>query len=67
MVSAENIICITIFLLLRACFNELQDDYTILWIILDYASDAIYYTDCFVKSRTGDRSSHTPITKIHLY
>ncbi|XP_066519175.1 cyclic nucleotide-gated channel cone photoreceptor subunit alpha isoform X4 [Hoplias malabaricus] len=37
----------------RACFNELQDKYTILWIILDYGSDAVYYTDTFVRSRTG--------------
>lgn len=37
----------------RACFNELQDKYTKLWIILDYASDFIYYTDTFVRSRTG--------------
>uniref|UniRef100_A0A3B1IYX6 Cyclic nucleotide gated channel subunit alpha 3 n=1 Tax=Astyanax mexicanus TaxID=7994 RepID=A0A3B1IYX6_ASTMX len=37
----------------RACFNELQNTYTILWIILDYTSDVIYYTDTFVRSRTG--------------
>ncbi|KAL6458007.1 hypothetical protein MHYP_G00332370 [Metynnis hypsauchen] len=37
----------------RACFNELQSTYTILWIILDYTADAIYYTDSFVRSRTG--------------
>lgn len=58
-VCAGNIMFIVICLLLRACFNELQDNYTILWIVLDYTSDAIYYTDCFVKSRTGDKSSHT--------
>uniref|UniRef100_A0A3B4C7T0 Cyclic nucleotide-binding domain-containing protein n=1 Tax=Pygocentrus nattereri TaxID=42514 RepID=A0A3B4C7T0_PYGNA len=37
----------------RACFNELQSTYTILWIILDYTADFIYYTDTFVRSRTG--------------
>ncbi|XP_028443678.1 cyclic nucleotide-gated channel cone photoreceptor subunit alpha isoform X2 [Perca flavescens] len=37
----------------RACFNELQDTYTKLWIFLDYTSDFIYYTDTFVRSRTG--------------
>lgn len=53
----HHVHCMCLFL--RACFNELQDNYTILWIVLDYTSDAIYYTDCFVKSRTGDKSSHT--------
>uniref|UniRef100_A0A3Q3R1J4 Cyclic nucleotide-binding domain-containing protein n=1 Tax=Monopterus albus TaxID=43700 RepID=A0A3Q3R1J4_MONAL len=37
----------------RACFNELQDSYTKLWIFLDYTSDILYYTDTFVRSRTG--------------
>ncbi|KAG7467062.1 hypothetical protein MATL_G00149390 [Megalops atlanticus] len=40
-------------LVTRACFNELQDSFTTLWIILDYSSDAIYYMDTFVRSRTG--------------
>uniref|UniRef100_A0A8C4BCH1 Cyclic nucleotide-binding domain-containing protein n=1 Tax=Denticeps clupeoides TaxID=299321 RepID=A0A8C4BCH1_9TELE len=40
-------------LVTRACFNELQEKYTILWVILDYTSDMIYYMDTFVKSRTG--------------
>ncbi len=43
-----------LFFLNRACFNELQDDYTILWIVLDYSSDVIYYSDTFVRSRTGE-------------
>lgn len=42
-----------IFCPCRACFNELQDTYTKLWIFLDYTSDFIYYTDTFVRSRTG--------------
>ncbi|KAM9482068.1 cyclic nucleotide-gated channel cone photoreceptor subunit alpha isoform 1-T1 [Clarias gariepinus] len=40
-------------LITRACFNELQDSYMTLWIILDYSSDVIYYMDTFVRSRTG--------------
>ncbi|XP_065110998.1 cyclic nucleotide-gated channel alpha-3 [Paramisgurnus dabryanus] len=40
-------------LITRACFNELQDDFTTLWVVLDYTSDAIYYIDTFVRSRTG--------------
>ncbi|KAI5624022.1 cyclic nucleotide-gated cation channel alpha-3 isoform X3, partial [Silurus asotus] len=40
-------------LITRSCFNELQDSYTTLWMILDYTSDLIYYTDTFVRSRTG--------------
>ncbi|KAM6963119.1 cyclic nucleotide-gated channel cone photoreceptor subunit alpha-like [Aplochiton taeniatus] len=40
-------------LVTRACFNELQNNYTALWIILDYSSDLAYYADTFVRSRTG--------------
>ncbi|XP_056590852.1 cyclic nucleotide-gated channel cone photoreceptor subunit alpha [Triplophysa dalaica] len=40
-------------LVTRSCFNELQNDFTILWIVLDYSSDLIYYLDTFVRSRTG--------------
>ncbi|XP_030647496.1 cyclic nucleotide-gated cation channel alpha-3 isoform X3 [Chanos chanos] len=40
-------------LVTRACFNDLQENYTVLWMVLDYTSDAIYYTDTFVRSRTG--------------
>ncbi|XP_062412530.1 cyclic nucleotide-gated channel cone photoreceptor subunit alpha [Sardina pilchardus] len=42
-----------IMLVTRSSFDELQENYTILWIILDYSSDAIYYTDWFVKARTA--------------
>lgn len=41
----------------RACFNELQNKYTKLWLVLDYTSDVIYYADSFVRSRTGQDSS----------
>ncbi|XP_041935838.1 cyclic nucleotide-gated channel cone photoreceptor subunit alpha-like [Alosa alosa] len=40
-------------LITRACFNELQQRNTYLWIALDYTADAIYYMDTFVRSRTG--------------
>ncbi|KAA0722525.1 Cyclic nucleotide-gated channel cone photoreceptor subunit alpha CNG channel 1 [Triplophysa tibetana] len=40
-------------LVTRACFNELQNEFTILWIVLDYSSDLIYYLDTFVRTRTG--------------
>lgn len=41
----------------RACFNELQNKYTKLWIVLDYTADVIYYADSFVRSRTGQGSA----------
>ncbi|XP_028296056.1 cyclic nucleotide gated channel subunit alpha 1a [Gouania willdenowi] len=37
----------------RACFEELQHNYLIYWILLDYSSDLIYLADMFVRSRTG--------------
>lgn len=37
----------------RACFNELQESYIHLWLILDYTTDLIYYADTFVRARTG--------------
>ncbi|XP_067085932.1 cyclic nucleotide-gated channel cone photoreceptor subunit alpha [Osmerus mordax] len=40
-------------LVTRACFNELQNSYTTLWMFLDLTSDIIYYMDTFVRSRTG--------------
>ncbi|XP_053492120.1 cyclic nucleotide-gated channel cone photoreceptor subunit alpha isoform X4 [Ictalurus furcatus] len=40
-------------LVTRSCFNELQDSYTTVWVILDLSSDVIYYLDTFVRSRTG--------------
>lgn len=36
-----------------ACFNELQYNNTILWLVLDYSSDALYFADTFVRARTG--------------
>ncbi|XP_028264643.1 cyclic nucleotide gated channel subunit alpha 1a [Parambassis ranga] len=37
----------------RACFEELQHNYLIYWVILDYSSDLIYLADMFFRSRTG--------------
>ncbi|NXA66872.1 CNG3 protein, partial [Mohoua ochrocephala] len=37
----------------RACFDELQHDYLVAWLIIDYVSDAIYVADMFVRTRTG--------------
>ncbi|KAM8879765.1 cyclic nucleotide gated channel subunit alpha 1a isoform 2-T4 [Spinachia spinachia] len=37
----------------RACFEELQHNYIVYWIILDYTSDLIYLADMFFRTRTG--------------
>ncbi|KAK9540405.1 hypothetical protein VZT92_002859 [Zoarces viviparus] len=37
----------------RACFEELQHDYIVYWVILDYTSDIIYLADMFFRARTG--------------
>uniref|UniRef100_A0A8D0GRE3 Cyclic nucleotide gated channel subunit alpha 3 n=1 Tax=Sphenodon punctatus TaxID=8508 RepID=A0A8D0GRE3_SPHPU len=39
--------------LIVACFDELQSDHVLLWLILDYTSDVIYVLDTFVRFRTG--------------
>ncbi|XP_074153423.1 cyclic nucleotide-gated channel alpha-3 isoform X1 [Sminthopsis crassicaudata] len=40
-------------LVCRACFDELQSDYLMTWLILDYTSDVIYILDLLVRMRTG--------------
>ncbi|KAM4662783.1 cyclic nucleotide-gated channel alpha-2-like isoform 1-T2 [Discoglossus pictus] len=40
-------------LVVRACFDVLQSNYTIVWITLDYISDFIYICDIIVRLRTG--------------
>ncbi|XP_077407282.1 cyclic nucleotide-gated channel alpha-3-like isoform X2 [Vanacampus margaritifer] len=40
-------------LIARACFNELQNRNSTLWLTLDYTSDALYLADTFVRTRTG--------------
>nr|XP_061843740.1 cGMP-gated cation channel alpha-1-like [Nerophis lumbriciformis] len=37
----------------RACFEELQHNYILYWVLLDYTSDIIYLADMLVKTRTG--------------
>ncbi|KAJ3584923.1 hypothetical protein NHX12_013646 [Muraenolepis orangiensis] len=37
----------------RACFEELQTDYLMLWIFLDYSSDLLYIADMVFRTRTG--------------
>lgn len=37
----------------RYAFDRLDSKYRILWLILDYTFDLIYFIDIFVHSRTG--------------
>ncbi|KAG9341702.1 hypothetical protein JZ751_018766 [Albula glossodonta] len=37
----------------KACFDELQTNNFILWLVLDYLSDSVYILDTFVRLRTG--------------
>ncbi|KAJ0050921.1 hypothetical protein NL108_009915 [Boleophthalmus pectinirostris] len=37
----------------RACFEELQHNYILYWVLLDYSSDLIYLADMFFRTRTG--------------
>ncbi|RXM94875.1 Cyclic nucleotide-gated olfactory channel [Acipenser ruthenus] len=39
-------------LIVRACFDDLQTENYILWLVLDYVSDALYIMDTFVRLRT---------------
>ncbi|XP_063085973.1 cyclic nucleotide-gated cation channel alpha-3 [Cavia porcellus] len=40
-------------LVCRACFDELQSDYVVLWLTLDYLADVLYGLDMLVRARTG--------------
>ncbi|KAJ8253062.1 hypothetical protein GJAV_G00208700 [Gymnothorax javanicus] len=51
-------------LVTRACFNELQESYTKLWLTLDYSSDVIYIFDTFVRMRTETRTNYPNIFRI---
>ncbi|XP_028838338.1 cyclic nucleotide gated channel subunit alpha 2b [Denticeps clupeoides] len=42
-----------ILLVARACFDELQTESYILWLVLDYLCDIIYILDTFIRLRTG--------------
>lgn len=38
----------------RACFDELQSEYLMLWLLLDYSADVLYALDALVRARTGE-------------
>lgn len=40
---------------LRACFDELQSEHLVLWLVLDYSADVLYGLDVLVRARTGER------------
>uniref|UniRef100_A0A2K5KT60 Cyclic nucleotide gated channel subunit alpha 3 n=1 Tax=Cercocebus atys TaxID=9531 RepID=A0A2K5KT60_CERAT len=40
-------------LICRACFDELQSEYLMLWLLLDYSADVLYALDVLVRARTG--------------
>ncbi|XP_075418674.1 cyclic nucleotide-gated channel alpha-3 [Tenrec ecaudatus] len=40
-------------LVCRACFDELQSDHLLLWLVLDYSADIVYGLDVLVRARTG--------------
>ncbi|KAL6463073.1 hypothetical protein MHYP_G00274640 [Metynnis hypsauchen] len=42
-----------VLLVARACFDDLQTQNNILWLVLDYICDLIYILDSFVRLRTG--------------
>ncbi|XP_015257713.1 PREDICTED: cyclic nucleotide-gated channel rod photoreceptor subunit alpha-like [Cyprinodon variegatus] len=37
----------------RACFEELQSDYLIMWFIVDFICDVVYVLDMVFRTRTG--------------
>ncbi|XP_044781548.2 cyclic nucleotide-gated cation channel alpha-3 isoform X3 [Bubalus bubalis] len=37
----------------RACFDELQSEHLMLWLVLDYSADILYGMDMLVRARTG--------------
>ncbi|KFP86162.1 Cyclic nucleotide-gated olfactory channel, partial [Acanthisitta chloris] len=40
-------------LVARACFTDLQKTYVVLWLVLDYTSDALYIGDIVIRLHTG--------------
>ncbi|XP_007957642.1 cyclic nucleotide-gated cation channel alpha-3 [Orycteropus afer afer] len=40
-------------LVCRACFDELQSEHLMLWLVLDYSADVLYGLDVLVRARTG--------------
>ena len=45
----------------RATFEELQYDYIIYWVLLDYSADLVYIADMVFRTRTGE------IHFVHFY
>ncbi|CAF0775118.1 unnamed protein product [Rotaria sordida] len=41
------------FSIARQAFDQLQQDYSKIWEIMDYLADAIYFLDIFIQLRTG--------------
>lgn len=41
-------------MLFRACFDELQSEHLVLWLVLDYSADVLYGMDVLVRARTGE-------------
>ncbi|XP_068177968.1 cyclic nucleotide gated channel subunit alpha 1a isoform X2 [Antennarius striatus] len=37
----------------RACFEELQQNFLLYWVFLDYTADLMYLADMFFRTRTG--------------
>ncbi|XP_036993087.2 cyclic nucleotide-gated cation channel alpha-3 isoform X1 [Artibeus jamaicensis] len=53
-----TVIALTVFynwclLVCRACFDELQSEHLVLWLVLDYLADVLYGVDVLVRARTG--------------
>ncbi|XP_030648161.1 cyclic nucleotide gated channel subunit alpha 2b [Chanos chanos] len=42
-----------VLLVARACFDQLQTENYILWLVLDYFCDVMYFVDTFIHLRTG--------------
>ena len=42
-----------VMIVARSVFVQLQHDYSLLWIVLDYSTDAIYITDMVIKAKTS--------------
>lgn len=54
----------------RACFDELQAENLVLWLVLDYSADVLYGLDVLVRARTGEcartRDSSRPGPSNHI-
>ncbi|XP_048840678.1 cyclic nucleotide-gated cation channel-like isoform X3 [Brienomyrus brachyistius] len=52
-VIASAVLYNWVLLVARACFDALQTDCYVLWLVLDYLSDVVYILDTCVRLRTG--------------